>query len=250
MEANEDGYFEPHADADAFPGENAFHEDEEDDEPSEMTNLDSVPSIATYVRRNRARLQRQAKQAAKMQSQKAAEGPSMLEKYEYLWNLRQEVQQPIVVVPTPPVLAGNEADAGMDLVENEHTEQQQQRVQHESTLKFAPDCPEFLGEPVVVVTTFAIGLVTFLWGLMAAFRYWYTGDQNMGRVWWQMSVAIMLLTLMSLVLPPRLRFGYTLYGLMSTILILQYAIFAFAFPLVLPSSDDLAAIRKLRATSN
>ncbi len=243
-EADENGYFEPRA----------VQEDdwEQDQEPEEFVSRaghasDEIPSIATYVRENRSQLVRRAKQSAKLQGTVPV-GPSVLEKYEYLWNLRQEVQQPIVVVPTPPIAGAAPVTVGTEGTETGEAKNEP-RVQHESTLKFAPDCPEFIGEPVVVVTTFAIGLVTFMWGLFAAFRYWYTGDQNMGRIWWQMSVAIMLLTLMSLVLPPRLRFGYSLYGLMSAILIMQYAIFAFAFPLVLPSSDDLAAIRTLRRES-
>jgi hypothetical protein len=115
----------------------------------------------------------------------------------------------------------------------------------EPRLRLAPDCPPMFGEPWMVISVFIVGMMIFSWGLYAAYGYWKSPHKDMGMIWWQMAVSMMMISLMGMVLPSRVRFSPTLYGLLSVLLIAQYALFVLMFPFILPSSSDLAAIQRV-----
>lgn len=253
-EADENGYYEP------VPRQHATRVDNTRDTESESNGFATEEYIATH----RKQLEME------IQDAKEANKPSVLERYSYLWNLRDQLK-PVTILaerpasstqtmtPPPPRSGagihdplsssmvdqnagdtlGAPAPSQQSSVHPGHTEQQQPEW-----LSVAPDCAAVFGEPWMVISIFVISTVVLTWGFISAWQYVRSGKKDIGGVWWQMSVVLMLITLMSMILPVRMRFGMNLYGIATVALFVQYGIFMICFPMIYPSSSDLAMVKQ------
>lgn len=106
---------------------------------------------------------------------------------------------------------------------------------------------------MVVIIVFLLGFFVFGWGLYVAFQYVkrrFDGDHvnweheyvSLNRLWWQMTLNLLLITLISLVIPFRLRNSLNLYSVIWILLLFEYAIFVFCFPMV----NSTATLKKLQ----
>lgn len=104
------------------------------------------------------------------------------------------------------------------------------------------DCMECLGNPIVVILIFTVGLIIMCYGLWAMYEYMSGHTKNISKLWFVTMVLFLCITLTGIVIPYRFRFGYTLYGLLTFLLIFQYVVFLCAFPSAYPSPEQMEAV--------
>jgi hypothetical protein len=111
----------------------------------------------------------------------------------------------------------------------------------------AQDCAPIFTHPATVITVFVLGMLLLGAGL------WFMINYSLGRTrsitqLWRISVAIFLLiTILGLIVPYRLRFSTgNLYGLLTIALLLEYAVFICAFPVQTPSDEHVEAVEFIR----
>jgi len=105
------------------------------------------------------------------------------------------------------------------------------------------DCPDVVGEPVVVIVVFVLAMLVFLWGLFAAASYLAGRDRNLSLVWWQTSVTFVVITLIAFCVPFRLRFSGSLYGIAFVMLIVEWAVFQICFPVAWLTAEHADVLR-------
>lgn len=105
----------------------------------------------------------------------------------------------------------------------------------------AQDCHAVFAHPATVLATFVVGLLVLLAGARAMFRYVTGADRSVTAVWRASVLVMLLVTLMGIFVPYRLRFAGNLYGYLTAGLILEYAVFTIAFPVQAPSDEHVRA---------
>lgn len=109
----------------------------------------------------------------------------------------------------------------------------------------AKDCHDLFGHPVVVITIFVIGMLVLLWGLWNIMSYMFGKTTSLTYLWWQSTLVFFFITVMGIVIPYRFRFGATLYGVITVLLIVEYIVLFLAFPVPNPSKEELLAIKSI-----
>lgn len=109
----------------------------------------------------------------------------------------------------------------------------------------AKDCHDLFAEPVVVITIFVIGMLVLLWGLWNIMSYMMGKTTSLTYLWWQSTLVFFFITVMGIVIPYRFRFGATLYGVITVLLIVEYIVLFLAFPVPNPSKEELLAIKSI-----
>ena len=119
------------------------------------------------------------------------------------------------------------------------------RSKLENKEAIAKDCHDLFGHPVVVITIFVIGMLVLLWGLWNIFSYMTGKTTSLTYLWWQSTLVFFFITVMGIVIPYRFRFGATLYGVITVLLIAEYIVLFLAFPVPNPSKEELLAIKSI-----
>lgn len=106
-----------------------------------------------------------------------------------------------------------------------------------------PDCYPICCHPIVVIVVSVIGIIIFIWGLFLLVRYLRSTQKEafswISRLWWQTTINFLMVTLMALLLPWRLRGSLNLYSVVWILLIIEYAAFICCFPAIkTPNTDE------------
>jgi len=109
----------------------------------------------------------------------------------------------------------------------------------------AKDCHDLFAEPVVVISIFVIGMLVLLWGLWNIVKYMMGKTTSLTYLWWQSTLVFFFITVMGIVIPYRFRFGTTLYGVITVLLIVEYVVLFLAFPVPNPSKEEMLAIKSV-----
>lgn len=105
------------------------------------------------------------------------------------------------------------------------------------------ECHYIFAHPFVTITIFIFGFLLLSVGLYNLVRYMTVKEPgSINRLYMQTTIVFFAITIMGFLIPGRYRFGYTLYGILTLFLILQYAIFFLCFQPPQASQKHLEAI--------
>jgi hypothetical protein len=220
QEADENGYFEP-------------QNEEDDGDQSYNEQIDAI-GLDDFVEREGSVLDKKFAMEQSEIEKEVAKRATFYNTYKSWWDLRDRVDPNSIAMPT---------EDGAPLIGPPMQHQQARSRMEQSLPPLTPDCADILGDPICVIAIFVVSMAIFAWGCIAALRYALGKTNDMSMIWWQCGVSMMFITVMSLVLPIRLRFSKTLYGVASVMLLAQYAVFAFLYPFVL-SNEDLVLFQR------
>jgi hypothetical protein len=110
----------------------------------------------------------------------------------------------------------------------------------------ALDCHPLFTHPVIVVIIFTIGIILLLAGAWAMINYALGRYQSITGVWRISVMVFVMVTLLGIMLPYRLRFAYNCYGLLMILLLIEYAMFLCLFPIQFPSDEHVEAANYLK----
>jgi hypothetical protein len=156
-----------------------------------------------------------------------------------------EAKEELLVEAKDDLVEAKEEDLVQAKEESKYKEWYDLRPKLHLKEEIAKDCHDLFGHPVVVITIFVVGMLVLLWGLWNIMQYMTGKTTSLTYLWWQSTIVFFFITVMGIVIPYRFRFGATLYGVITVLLIVEYIVLFLAFPVPNPSKEEMLAIKSV-----